>query len=109
MNKHGETVLRMLLRLKRRDNLGQNYEVYNHSRYYDEIEQLIDRQIAKEACFSLRQLAVNGRNLQEIGVKPSPLTGKILNTLLQKVIDGQLPNDKQSLLEFAKTMIKQKE
>ena len=109
LNKHGETVLRMLLRLKRRDNLGQNYRVYNHSRYYDEIEQLIDRQIAKEACFSLRQLAVNGRNLQEIGVKPSPFTGKILNTLLQKVIDGELPNDKQSLLEFAKTMIKQKE
>lgn len=107
LNKHGETVLRMLLRLKRRDNLGQNYRVYNHSRYYDEIERLIDRQIAKDACFNLRQLAVNGTDLKKIGVKPSPLTGEILNALLEKVIDGELPNDKRKLLNFAKKMIRE--
>ena len=36
----------------------------------------------------------------KIGVEPSPEMGKILDMLLEKVIDGELPNEKEELLEF---------
>lgn len=49
-------------------------------------------------CFTLGQLAVNGRDVLAHGVAPGPAVGVLLNGLLHDVIDGRLPNSRDVLL-----------
>lgn len=59
--------------------------------------------IAAQPCFTLKELAISGRDLLGI-VSPSPLMGRILSELLGEVIEEKLPNEKNALLERAKEM-----
>ena len=59
----------------------------------------------KNFCVSLKQLSVSGNDLKKIGVKPGRAMGKILNTLLDSVIKEEIPNEKDKLLHFAKSML----
>lgn len=101
LNKHGAEFVKMLLQLKRADNAGQNLKDFNRKAEYDNLEKITDAIIQRQQCFSLKQLAVNGNDLADIGIPPSPLTGRILNKLLEMVIDGEIANEKQLLLEKA--------
>ena len=67
---------------------------------YAELEALARDAIAEEACFSLRSLAVNGRDLLDAGYAPGPALGQALETLLDAVTDGRVPNEKAALLAF---------
>ena len=49
----------------------------------------------------MKELAVNGNDLMNIGYRPGKALGDALQALLQKVIDGELPNEKDELLDFA--------
>ena len=59
--------------------------------------------IADQECFSLKQLAVSGKELLTLGFQ-GPAVGKTLNTLLAKVITGELVNNQALLLTAAKKM-----
>ena len=107
LNKHGEATLRLLLLLKRADNAGQNIALFNRKEEYDQLENVIDSVIQTSQCFSLKQLAVNGTDLMGIGIKPSAQMGKVLNTLLDMVINGEIANEKPVLLEIAGKITKQ--
>ena len=61
----------------------------------------MDRLLAGDACFSLKQLAVNGRDLLALGLS-GPAVGKALEDLLEKAVDGVLPNDRETLLEHVR-------
>ena len=56
---------------------------------------------AENACCRVSQLAVNGRDLMAAGVKPGPGLRQVLNALLEAVITGQTPNEKDALLAAA--------
>ena len=58
--------------------------------------------LARNECYSLRQLAVGGRELLEAGVNQGQQVGMILNRLLDEVIDGRVLNEKEALLQRAK-------
>ncbi len=49
---------------------------------------------------SLRELAVNGRDLEEIGVK-GPALGRVLNALLSAAAEGEVKNEREELLAKA--------
>lgn len=53
---------------------------------------------AENACCRVSQLAVNGRDLMAAGVRPGPGLRQVLNALLEAVITGQTPNEKDALL-----------
>ena len=97
LGKLGERDLRRLIALKRADNLAQAPEFHDRQQELDKGESILDRLLAEEACFSLRQLAVNGKDLTEIGLS-GPVVGQVLKKLLDAVVDGDLPNDRQTLL-----------
>ena len=65
------------------------------------MESLINNVIEQQQCFSLKQLAVNGNDLSAIGIPPSKETGRVLNMLLEMVINDEIPNEKAVLLEKA--------
>lgn len=56
----------------------------------------------KNECFSLRDLAVNGRDLIDAGIASGPELGKILNQLLDVVIDAPEKNTRDELLSLAR-------
>ena len=56
---------------------------------------------AENACCRVSQLAVNGRDLMAAGVRPGPGLRQVLNALLEAVITGQTPNEKDALLAVA--------
>ena len=99
LNKHGEETLRLLLLLKRADNAGQNTALFNRKEEYDQLENVINKVLESSQCFSLKQLAINGNDLIAMGIPPSVEMGRILNSLLDMVINGEIPNEKAVLMD----------
>ncbi len=60
---------------------------------------IFDKMVEECAPFTLKQLAVRGNELIEIGVEPSE-TGEILQYLLEECAAGVLVNDRQKLLAY---------
>ena len=57
--------------------------------------------LAKTGCYTMRQLAVNGADLMDIGIPAGPGVGATLQTLLNDVMEGTLPNEREALLAAA--------
>jgi tRNA nucleotidyltransferase (CCA-adding enzyme) len=71
----------------------------------NEIKSLHREVVANGDCVSLKQLAVNGKDLIELGATPGKQLGEILEQLLQKVLDAPELNRKEILLSLAKQHI----
>ena len=97
----GERDLRRLLVIKRADNLAQDPAYRSMQGELDKAEAILNSLLAENACVSLGQLAVNGRDLLELGLS-GPEVGAMLERLLDAVLEGELPNSRDSLLDAAK-------
>ena len=93
----GEKDLRLLLLVKRADNLAQHPDFRGMQDEIGKAEALLDGLLAKDSCVSLRQLKVNGNDLCFLGYQ-GPQIGAALNDLLRRVVDGELENDRDILL-----------
>ena len=102
LNKIGEERLRQLLEVKRADAMAQS-ETHRQAKLdkLDAIPPLIDEIIEQQQCFSLKDLAVNGRDLIVAGITEGVKIGVILNRLMDMVIDEEVANDRAILLEIA--------
>ena len=60
----------------------------------------------ESSCFKISDLAVSGNDLAKAGISPSPRMGKILETLLDEVMDDKLENKKDTLLKRAEEINK---
>ena len=65
---------------------------------------VIDEIEKNEACFTLKDLAINGSELMENGFEGGPCLGTILSLLLNEVMDNKLENNKSALLKRAKEL-----
>ena len=57
--------------------------------------------IAEGACYSVKMLAVTGRDLAAVGIKNGPGMGRTLAHLLEEVISGRTQNEQEALLALA--------
>jgi tRNA nucleotidyltransferase (CCA-adding enzyme) len=96
----GERNFHRLMSVKRADNLAQAPEFRWVQDEIDKAEAIMNALLEQDACFSLRQLAVNGRDLIAIGLRGREI-GKTLNALLSSVVNGELPNERTALLKAA--------
>jgi tRNA nucleotidyltransferase (CCA-adding enzyme) len=55
--------------------------------------------LKQQACFSLKDLAVNGNDLIAAGMKPGKEIGAILNQMLELVLNDECANDKDALFK----------
>jgi tRNA nucleotidyltransferase (CCA-adding enzyme) len=62
------------------------------------VSQVRDQVSSGDTATSLKNLAINGSDLIAAGVPQGPEMGQILRNLLEKVLDGELPNDRATLL-----------
>lgn len=95
---------RRLLLLKRADNLAQSPEFRGRQQEYDRIEAIAQTLLAQEDCFCLKDLAVKGTDILALGVPAGKQVGVLLQTLLDEVLSGRLPNDRAVLIEKAKQL-----
>lgn len=91
----GEKRIRNLLSIKKADVIGQE-TCPEDIRHLQQTEALLEQVLAEKQCFSLNQLAVNGRDLKECGLAGSEI-GQMLNRLLEHVIEKPEDNHKQAL------------
>ncbi len=64
-----------------------------------EVEAAAQAVLREGQCFSLKQLAVTGCDLLQLGI-PRASSGALLEQLVQAVIDGQVENQKETLLAY---------
>jgi tRNA nucleotidyltransferase (CCA-adding enzyme) len=67
----------------------------------EELRRLLRALAEKEGSLTLKTLAVKGADLMKMGMQPGPQLGRTLNALLEKVLAGELPNEKDALLDAA--------
>ncbi|MCD8149914.1 MAG: HD domain-containing protein [Clostridiales bacterium] len=98
--RNGEAQYPDLFAVKRADILAQSdYFKKEKLEYLDEYERIYRMIQEKKECLSLKDLAVTGSDLIEAGLKPGPEIGRVLNLMLQEVLDEPELNRKEILLD----------
>lgn len=100
MNKLGVETMRQLFELHIADTCGQSAICAGRVETYRQAERVLDELLAADACFSLKDLAVNGDDLLALGLRGRAV-GAALQACLDAVMDETLPNDRAALLGYA--------
>jgi tRNA nucleotidyltransferase/poly(A) polymerase len=64
----------------------------------------VEKAIGESHAFSLKDLAVSGKDLVTLGIKPGKTMGIILNELLETVLDDPAQNTRETLLKIAEKL-----
>lgn len=108
ISKIGDDIFLDLLEIMRADVMAQSSYMQNEK--LDELKEIrcvYDKIIAAKNCLSIKDLAVNGNDLMELGLKRGPQIGEMLKLLLEIVLDDPEKNNKHFLLEHVnKQLIK---
>lgn len=89
-----------LLEVKRADGMGQAYElVKDRLTELEKMKTKAKELVAQGQCFSLKNLAVNGQDVIAAGIVPGPEVGRVLEGLLERVLSGEVPNEREALLK----------
>lgn len=105
LQKYGEEIFFDLIKLQRADNKGLAPEFLYRQETYDKLEEIARQIIDENQCFSLKDLAVNGKDMITLGLKGKEI-GLALDELLKAVIEERCPNDKGSLLSYYHSNVK---
>ena len=100
LNKIGEEQFRRLLNVRRADIKAQA-DINQRTRLQkiDNIGYILEEVLQDDECFSLKDLAVNGKNVMDtMLIKSGKEVGYWLNEILTRVIDGRLKNDREDLI-----------
>ena len=97
LSKLGTDTVRKLLLLQEADMGSKGTGKPPEMAQFSLLRDLLSEIEAENACLSLKDLAVNGHDLIQLGFSGREI-GKTLNLLLEKVMEEQLPNEKETLL-----------
>lgn len=95
----------LLMEFMKADNLGKNEFVEEENPGYDALVVKARELAAKNACPQLSGLAVNGNDMLALGLEGRAV-GDALRTLHQLVTDGDLPNEKDVLIDYARRLVR---
>lgn len=107
VSKVGKDLFPYFLKVRRADILAQNPEMTEERlRELDRLEELYEAILAKEEAVSVKELAVDGKDLIAAGVTQGKQIGEILNDLLELVLEQPEKNTKEDLLAKAEEILK---
>ena len=107
LNKFGEDFLYDWFILKQADMDDHIYPNKNHQYIIDinGIKSIMQELKEEDACFKIKDLKIDGNDImKELGLKPGKQVGKILQSLLEEVIDEKIINDHEVLITRAKEL-----
>lgn len=92
-----------LLQIQTADTLAQseNWRRQKLERI-EKVSGLYKKIMEEHQCVGLKDLALSGRDLIELGMEPGPRLGELLNAALEHVLDVPEDNTKESLTEFCR-------
>lgn len=103
LNRLGEEALYQLIEVQRADALGKGTEAAaDVEARTEELRQALTVLLAERPCVTLRDMAVNGRDLMAEGIAHGRQLGETLNWLLAEVLNERLPNEREALLSAAR-------
>jgi len=109
MNRLSPEVMFELLEIKRADNMATGNMHQKLKDKFHDIRIMMEKILEEEQCFSLKDLAVGGKDIIGLGVRPGPEVGRILAALLDAVIEGRCENQRDKLMALAAEKVFQPE
>jgi tRNA nucleotidyltransferase (CCA-adding enzyme) len=95
----GPEHVEQLLLLGRADALAKGRPVETELSALDELRARIDDCTARGAAFGTKDLAISGNDvIKQLGTVPGPIVGRVLERLLEKVLDDPALNERDALL-----------
>lgn len=102
LNRLGEDLFDKLIEVQRGDNFAQHPKHRERQLKLDQIVTIKNKIIEEKNCFSLKQLAINGKDLIALGMNGRAV-GQTLNKILNLVLNGEIKNDKTKIIEYIKS------
>lgn len=107
VNRIGEDLFTPYLLVQRADTLAQSdYQRKEKLERLNQVEKIYESILKEGQCVSLRNLAVTGSDLIALGIKPGPEIGRILQSLLEDVLEEPARNKKELLLSQVQKSLK---
>lgn len=101
LNRMGTELFPLYLTVRRADTMAQStYMREEKLRRIDELEEIYRQIIADGDCFSLKDLAVTGKDLIAMGIEPGKEIGQLLNLCLELVMEEPERNNPAYLLKY---------
>ncbi len=98
----GTDLFPLLLQVKEADVYAQSdYRREEKEACLGKVREIYGQILAQGDCMTLRDLAVNGRDLMEMGMQAGPGIGRVLQELLWDVQEEPLHNEREYLLKKA--------
>ena len=103
LNKIGETNFRKLLLVRMAD-IKAHAKGTQASRIERclAIRDILDEVVEQEQCFSMKDLAINGKDVMSLGVPEGRLVGDTLRHILDMVTNGEIPNETEPQMQTAR-------
>ena len=105
MSSYPEEILAKLKYLQRADILAHSPLGRNRLARLEELNKISEELKSSGAIFAVQDLAINGKDLIDLGVKEGPEIGLILSQIFESYIDGKCVNTKASMLEEAQKIL----
>ncbi|MCF2661233.1 HD domain-containing protein [Pseudoflavonifractor phocaeensis] len=99
MNRLGSEAALQIVNIHRADTAGQHPDCAYRYVEFDEVKAMMQKVLDEQACFSVKNLAINGNDVLAKGLRGKQV-GEALQRTLNAVMDGEVPNEKNELLIF---------
>lgn len=107
MNRIGVDLFPLYLEVRMADVKAQsNYQRSKKIQNILDMQEIYQQILKDKECVILKDLAVTGRDLMELGMEPGKELGDTLNELLEKVIDAPERNTKEYLCKYVRKKLK---
>lgn len=103
ISRFGYERCRLLLKLKMADNSAQSADFIERGEVAAELLKLIDEIESEAPCLTLHDLEVDGHDLMSLGLEGAQI-GRTLGRVLEAVVDDEIPNEKEKIIEFIKSL-----
>lgn len=106
LSRLGQETLLQLLSLQEADMGSKGTGKGEENSHYDQIRRMIWEMEQENLCLTVRDLAINGNDLLNMGYPAGKGMGRCLQELLNLVLEEQLPNERPALLQKAGEIMK---
>lgn len=97
--------VRRLLDVQRADHAAHSdYDHASGTALIRDAAELLEDVLEMEPAFTVKDLAINGNTLMQLGMKPGPAMKQVLETLLAAVQEGELENTPEALTAKAQKL-----
>ena len=104
MNRLGTEAALQIVDIHRADTAGQHPDCAYRYAEFDEGQAMMQKVIDEQACFSVKNLAINGNDVLAKGLRGKQV-GEELQKSLNAVMDGEVPNEKNELLVYVERIL----